>query len=113
MGADNTKLNGAVWFLLLRALLELLLPAEHAGAVGFLFGFGDHPFFLVEDREAGVGKHVIGVERGQLLRNGDGLVIAVQVLVDACQAVERVGVLEDVGIGREVWIPVRTSELCR
>ena len=70
---------------------QLLLPAQHAHLVGFRFGFGDHAFFLIEDREAGVSKNIVGIELRDTLRNFDCFVQAVQVLPGPAQAVEGIG----------------------
>ena len=62
---------------------QLLLPSQHARLISFRFGFGDHSFFLVEDREAGVGEDVVGIDLGNLLGNFDGFVEAVEILQGA------------------------------
>lgn len=73
-GREFAKGGGRCWAL---TLLQLLLPAQDAGFVGFRFGFGDHTFFLVEDGEAGVGEDIVGVNGGNLLCDFDGFVKAI------------------------------------
>ena len=44
------------------ALFQLLLPAQHPRLVAFRLGLGNHSLLLIEDREAGVGQNVVGID---------------------------------------------------
>src|SRR5271166_3558737 len=67
------------------ALLELLLPSENTCLVGLGFRFRNHALALIENRQAGVGENVVGIEFGDAVGDRDGLVVLLGVLIDAGQ----------------------------
>lgn len=69
---------------------QLLLPSQDACLVGFLFGLGNHSFFLIQDRKTSVGEDVIGIDGGDLFGNFDSFVETVEILQCAAQAVKSV-----------------------
>src|SRR3970282_265226 len=59
---------------LLFPLPELLFPAEYTGLRGLLLGFLLHPLPQVEAGETRAGEHVVGINLGDAVGGGAGLV---------------------------------------
>src|ERR1019366_10669300 len=74
----------------LLALFQLLLPSQDARLVGLRLGLRDHALALIQNGEAGMRKHIVGVELGNAISDVDGLVELLRVLVNPRQAVHRV-----------------------
>src|SRR6266404_4867149 len=62
---------------------QLLLPPENPSLVPLSLCFWNHPFFLIEHRQAGMGEHVIRIQFRDALGNHDSFIKALQILQGA------------------------------